>query len=787
MYKVIWDIETKGILLTDKADEKTELVPPRPVFWQELDFFGFNKYWNYEKVKEPLLWAIDRRYFYKGQMVAEARGGNIFECPKITITEVGQNLNLIPVNVPLMTKKNKKAIFVVENEAMDFVSDVYKKYKKKVDYFVVAFSGGKDSQVILDIVSRVIPPDDYLVMFTDTDMEIPPTYEAVEAAKKYYQEKYPGLRFETAKSDRPALELWEIFGPPSMMLRWCCSVSKSVPFQIKIKELSNSEKQPKILVFDGIRAEESLRRENYKRLAKSVKHPNQINAEVIKEWNTSEVFLYLFYRNIDLNIGYRLGLNRIGCNICPFGTILYEYIINKLFPNITGKYIKILQNHIELLGIKEKSKIKEYLEQGQWKKRGGGAGVDTQNTRIDFESDTPDLQVVLTNPKENFMEWVKVIGDLVYKEENNKITGEIEAYSDVFKFEMLESENNKIIITIFDTYKNSVFLNKIKKVLYKTVYCVHCRSCEVECSYGALKTLPYVNVNPKCVHCGNCLNFENRGCIMAKSIAMPEGNKKMSNKMEGFGRYLRFGVKKEWLISFLNEKNNWFTNNNLGNKQVESMLSWLRDAELLEIKGENKTITELANILSGIYLNNEILVWEIIWINFYYNSNLVKWYIENINYGENYTSNELIQLVLQKDENIRESTVSSGINSLVSLLENSLLGNEMKLGVIEKKGNIRRINKIGRDEPDIVSIAYLLYKNARQKSRYEWTVSDFYGKGEIGPHELFGILKEKFENSLRVLQENKNEIVKVDIGGGLDNIHLREDLNCIDVLKLLLK
>ena len=110
MYKVIWDIETKGILLTDKADEKTELVPPRPVFWQELDFFGFNKYWNYEKVKEPLLWAIDRRYFYKGQMVAEARGGNIFECPKITITEVGQNLNLIPVNVPLMTKKNKKAI-----------------------------------------------------------------------------------------------------------------------------------------------------------------------------------------------------------------------------------------------------------------------------------------------------------------------------------------------------------------------------------------------------------------------------------------------------------------------------------------------------------------------------------------------------------------------------------------------------------------------------------------------------------------------------------------------------
>jgi len=59
---------------------------------------------------------------------------------------------------------------------------------------VVSFSAGKDSQVILDIVSKVIPPEDYIVIFTDTTMEIPPTYEAFEETKRKYRETYPELK-----------------------------------------------------------------------------------------------------------------------------------------------------------------------------------------------------------------------------------------------------------------------------------------------------------------------------------------------------------------------------------------------------------------------------------------------------------------------------------------------------------------------------------------------------------------------------------------------------------------
>ena len=62
--------------------------------------------------------------------------------------------------------------------------------------FAVAFSGGKASQVVLDIVSRVIPPNEYLVIFTDTDMELPFTHEVFEQSKSLYRTSYPNLYFD---------------------------------------------------------------------------------------------------------------------------------------------------------------------------------------------------------------------------------------------------------------------------------------------------------------------------------------------------------------------------------------------------------------------------------------------------------------------------------------------------------------------------------------------------------------------------------------------------------------
>jgi len=67
-------------------------------FYEELNLFGFNKFWNYPQTEEPLLWRAGRRYYYKGEFVAEAKGGNIYEKPQIKITDAGKNPNLEPID-----------------------------------------------------------------------------------------------------------------------------------------------------------------------------------------------------------------------------------------------------------------------------------------------------------------------------------------------------------------------------------------------------------------------------------------------------------------------------------------------------------------------------------------------------------------------------------------------------------------------------------------------------------------------------------------------------------------
>lgn len=65
MYGVRWDEETGGILLLEREGQILPTV--RPVFHEELDLLGFDKYWDYPKVHAPLLWSINRSYYYFGK------------------------------------------------------------------------------------------------------------------------------------------------------------------------------------------------------------------------------------------------------------------------------------------------------------------------------------------------------------------------------------------------------------------------------------------------------------------------------------------------------------------------------------------------------------------------------------------------------------------------------------------------------------------------------------------------------------------------------------------------
>lgn len=354
MYKITWDTETGGVLLNSRIVEGTLGTSPRPVFWEELDLLKLNDLgWIYPHCEGPLLWAINKQYWYRGQMMFEVKGANIYD-PATVIFQPGcEKATLQPVDVHKMIDRNKEFMFLLESEAIEFIRETYVQYARakksvnavasnqidyealakrmeektkkkmaivkedcdsfeimpfdkaeeqgkkvyqttKIDRFLASFSGGKDSQVVLDLCTRAIPSTEFEVIYSDTGYELPPSLDLYEEVQKHYQALFPDLKFSVTRNHESVLNYWDKIGSPSDNIRWCCTIMKTAPIYRSLK--NDQGKQMHVLTFEGVRAEESAKRSTYERIGRGVKHETAINARPILYWNTVEIFLYLFAR-----------------------------------------------------------------------------------------------------------------------------------------------------------------------------------------------------------------------------------------------------------------------------------------------------------------------------------------------------------------------------------------------------------------------------------------------------------------------------------------------------------
>lgn len=84
MRRIEWDKESGGVLLTSKVTKDTLGISPRPVWFEELDLLGLNKFgYTYPRVEAPLMWAINKQYYYRGELMFEAKGANVYDAPSI--------------------------------------------------------------------------------------------------------------------------------------------------------------------------------------------------------------------------------------------------------------------------------------------------------------------------------------------------------------------------------------------------------------------------------------------------------------------------------------------------------------------------------------------------------------------------------------------------------------------------------------------------------------------------------------------------------------------------------
>lgn len=771
MYSYEWDIKTGGLLLNSSPLPFSK--EPRPVYYKELDILGFDKYWNYDKNDAyPYMWAEANNYWYRGKLVAKTKGGSLYSAPELLIVEEPEpeNAPLRFVDVPGMVDKNKGLIEKLTQDTIKKVFNTYARFKDKVDVFYVAFSGGKDSIVTLDIVQRALPHNSFKVLFGDTGMEFPDTYDTVGIIEKECH--HQGIEFIRAKSDLNPHCTWKQFGSPSKVTRWCCSVHKTSP---QILALRNNLGKIDFtgMAFVGVRASESASRSEYDYISLGEKHKGQYSCNPILEWNAAELYLYVYSENLHLNEAYKKGNNRAGCLVCPNVSEKNAYFRRTCYPKEVDEYMNIIAD-LYKESIPTEEKMKEFLENTGWKARMNGrdVSIDIGCTEL-MSGDKYILKV--RKPKNDWREWIKTIGVLLNESSPYRIDFRRNEYS----FEVIElADGYEVVLDKYLAKTAPLFVKLLKNVFHKAACCIGCHECEADCQKGCITMINgKVKISENCVRCSQCHKVD-RGCLIYKSLEMPKGGSKMETK--SLNCYSTHAPKKEWINQYFSQKNEFVTNNSLGSQMFSFFKRFLRDAELID--GDN--FSEFAKIIDYIGID-ELESWGLILTNLVY-SPQINWFVKNVKMNEK-SSKEYITSMLV-DSGTNERAANDIFRSFVRFVE--LPFAEVGMGFSEKEKNrVISVTRTPWQNPDPRVILYSLYKFAENcGDYYQFTLSRLLNheidSDGVSPTEIFGLDREQMEKILNGLSVNYPEFISVSFTLDLDNITLRNDKASKDVLEL---
>jgi phosphoadenosine phosphosulfate reductase len=191
----------------------------------------------------------------------------------------------------------------------------------------IAFSGGKDSLVVLHIALEINP--EIPVIYNNTTVEFPETIQYVKKLQSDW-----GFDLHITNCDKSFFRAVKDRGWATHENRWCCKPYKDEPASM-------------FMISRGFKAEitgttrtESIYRRSLSPLKIPKKEPYILRVNPIYDWNEWEVWRYIKENNLPYNTLYDMGYKRIGCWCCPINgwthyrrlkkthSRLYDFLIN---------------------------------------------------------------------------------------------------------------------------------------------------------------------------------------------------------------------------------------------------------------------------------------------------------------------------------------------------------------------------------------------------------------------------------------------------------------------------
>ena len=180
-------------------------------------------------LKDSSVWCENSRYFIDGK--SKAISSKTFETAdcnylseqiekyksEISYEEFEQNINKF-------CEANKNRLKELIVEAQDFIKKTAQNYPE--ENIILSFSGGKDSSVVADIVTKALSNPSLVHIYGNTTLEFP---QSLEYAQRFHKNN-PYAIFQVAKNeDQDFMSVCDDIGPPARMMRWCCHMFKTGP------------------------------------------------------------------------------------------------------------------------------------------------------------------------------------------------------------------------------------------------------------------------------------------------------------------------------------------------------------------------------------------------------------------------------------------------------------------------------------------------------------------------------------------------------------------------------